>query len=49
MELLLPTAREALLVCQIQSEKLGKANAQASYFQKVLTTTWPYIANTYFS
>jgi hypothetical protein len=39
MELLLPTAREALLVCQIQSEKLDKANAQASYFQKVLITT----------
>jgi hypothetical protein len=49
MELLSPTAREALLFCQIQFERLGKANAQVSYFQKVLITTWPYIANTYFS
>jgi hypothetical protein len=49
MELLLPTVREALLVCQIKSEKLDKANAQASYFQKVPITTWPWFANTYFS
>jgi hypothetical protein len=49
MELLLLTAREALLVCQTQSEKLDRVNAQVSYFQKVLLRAWPYIANTYFS
>jgi hypothetical protein len=49
MELLLPAVREALLVCQTQSEKLDMVNAKVSYFQKVLITVLPYIANTYFS